>query len=76
MDRRFDRVDEREVLGHFNEVYRRLERLKQEYSALTDESGRRESLERDLTVLKEQVTVLLSRIGDIERRLSGSTPSP
>ena len=31
MDRRFDAIDEkfREVLGHFDEVYRRLERLEQ-----------------------------------------------
>lgn len=82
VDRRFDRVDERfqEVLGHFDEIYRRLERLEQEYyaisqqlrrieAALTDESGRREILERDLATLKEHVGLLQVRIAEIERRL-------
>jgi chromosome segregation ATPase len=75
-------VDERfrEVFGHFEEIYRRLERLEQEYyaisqqlrrieAALTDESGRREILERDLAVLKEHVGLLQARISEIERRL-------
>ena len=41
VDRRFDALDERgvtrfrEVFGHFDEVYRRLERLDQEYYAIT-----------------------------------------
>jgi chromosome segregation ATPase len=72
----------REVFGHFDEIYRRLERLEQEYyaisqqlrrieAALTDESGRREILERDLAALKEHVALLQARIGDIERRLGG-----
>ena len=82
MDRRFDAVDERfgEMLGHFDEIYRRLERLEQEYyaisqqlrrieAALTDESGRREMLERDLAALKEQMVVLQLRIAEIERHL-------
>ncbi|HUP36112.1 MAG TPA: hypothetical protein VNC82_11800 [Candidatus Limnocylindria bacterium] len=62
--------------------YRRMERLEQEYYAisqqlrrieavLTDESGRREILERDLPALKEHVALLQARIGDIERRLGG-----
>jgi hypothetical protein len=38
---------------------------------LTDESGRREILERDLAALKEHVALLQARIGDIERRLGG-----
>ena len=70
----------REVFGHFEEIYRRLERLEQEYyaisqqlrrieAALTDESGRREILERDLAALKEHVGLLQARIGEIERRL-------
>jgi len=87
IDRRFDQVDgqiaelRREMLGHFDEIYRRLERLEQEYHAITqglrrieaslaDESGRREILARDVADLKQQVTALQSRIEDIEARLS------
>ncbi|MBI2533773.1 MAG: hypothetical protein HYW03_16410 [Deltaproteobacteria bacterium] len=87
IDRRFDQVDgqiaelRREMLGHFDEIYRRLERLEQEYHAITQglrrieaglagESGRREILARDLAELKQQVTALQSRIEDIEARLA------
>jgi chromosome segregation ATPase len=87
IDRRFDEVNgqiaelRREMLGHFDEVYRRLERLEQEYQAITqglrriearlsDDSGRREILVRDLEELKQQVTELQSRIEDIEARLT------
>ncbi len=86
IDRRFDRVDgqvtelRREMLGHFDEIYHRLERLEQEYHAITqglrriearlaDESGRREILARDLAELKQQVATLQSRIEDIEARV-------
>ena len=92
IDRRFDEVGRqlgemggqlgdlrRDMLGHFDEVYRRLERLEQEYHAITqslrrievglaDEHGRREILERDLAALKQQVAALQSRIEDIEQR--------
>lgn len=88
-DRRFETIDQRfndlrgEILGHFDEVYRRLERLEQEYQAitqtlrriealLTDERARREILERDLATLRENVAVLNARIEDIERRLRAS----
>jgi len=84
---RFDQIDgqiaelRREMLGHFDEIYRRLERLEQEYQAivqglrrieagLADESGRREILAHDLAELKQQVATLQSRIEDIEARLS------
>jgi chromosome segregation ATPase len=71
-----------EMLGHFDEIYRRLERLEREYHAITqalrrieahlsDESGRREILARDLATLKEQVAALQSRVEDIEHRLRG-----
>jgi len=87
IDRRFDQIDgqvgdlRRELLGHFDEIYRRLERVEQEYQAiiqglrriearLSDESGRREILARDLAELKQQVTDLQSRIEDIEARLT------
>ena len=93
IDRRFDAVDRRfdamearfaefrqELLGHFDEIYRRLERLEQEYQTiiqalrriearLSDEEGRREILTRDLADLKQQVAALQARIEDIEERL-------
>jgi uncharacterized membrane-anchored protein YhcB (DUF1043 family) len=89
IDRRFDTIDRRfdelrgEILGHFDEIYRRLERLEQEYQAITqtlrrieallaDERARREILERDLATLRENVAVLNARIEDIERRLRSS----
>src|SRR5262247_825919 len=78
MDQRFDALDRRfdefraEVLGHFDEIYRRLE---QEYQAIThalrriegrlvDERTRREMLERDLATLRENIAVLNARIAD------------
>jgi uncharacterized membrane-anchored protein YhcB (DUF1043 family) len=86
IDRRFDTSDSRfaefrqEILGHFDEIYRRLERLEQGYHAITqalrrieaslaDERGRREILERDLDTLRENVAILKARIDDIQRRL-------
>lgn len=83
---RFDAVETRitelrhEMLGHFDEIYRRLERLDQEYLAitqalrriearLTDEQGRREIVERDLTNLKQHVAALQARIAVLEQRL-------
>ena len=86
IDRRFDEVDgqfaalRREMLGHYDELYRRLERLEQEYQAITQgllrieaslshESGRREIFTQDLAELKQQVAALQSRIDDIEVRL-------
>lgn len=86
LDRRFESLEHRfeefrsEILGHFDEVYRRLERLEQEYHAITqglrrieallvDERARREILERDLATLRENVAVLKARIDDVERRL-------
>jgi chromosome segregation ATPase len=81
-DRLERRVEEgfREVLGHFDELYRRIERLEQEYHAivqalrriealLADEVQRREILERDLAVLKQQAVLLQARIEELERRL-------
>ena len=86
MDRRFDEVDLRftelrqEMLEHFDEIYHRLERLEQEYHAITqalrrieaglaDERGRREILERALAELKQDMAALQSRIEEIEQRL-------
>jgi chromosome segregation ATPase len=86
MDRRFDEVDLRvtelrqDMLGHFDAIYHRFERLEQEYHAITqalrrieaglaDERGRREILERALAELKQHVAGLQSRIEEIEQRL-------
>ena len=89
IDRRFDSVDRKfdelraELLGHFDEIYRRLERLEQEYQAITQalrriearlgDERRREILERDLTTLRENVAVLSARIEAIEQRLRSSS---
>ena len=86
MDRRFESLHGEfvelrgDLLRHFDQLYRRLERLEQEYQAITqalrrietllaDERGRREILERELAALKENVAVLKARIDDVERRL-------
>jgi chromosome segregation ATPase len=88
IDRRFDEIDlhfselRQDMLGHFDEIYRRLEQLEQEYHAITQalrrieaglagESGRRAILERDLAELKQHVAALQSRIEEIEQRLGG-----
>jgi chromosome segregation ATPase len=86
LGRRIDAVDARitelrgEMLGHFDEIYRRLERLDQEYLAitqarrriearLTDEHERREIIERDLADLKQHLAALQARIVALEQRL-------
>ena len=82
VDRRFDAQDERfrEILGHLDAIYGRLERLEQEYHAIveglrrieaivSDERGRREILERSLVELRERVALLQARIDELERRL-------
>lgn len=86
IDQRFDslhqHMDERfrEVFGHLDAIYRRLETLEQEYQAivqalrrieglLTDEVGRREALERGVDELKRNVSLLQARIEELERRL-------
>ena len=86
IDRRFDSLERRvedgfrDVLGHLDAIYGRLERLEQEYQAivaglrrieaiLTDERTRREILERGLAELKERVALLQARIDELERRL-------
>ena len=79
---RFDTLEQqlRDVLGHFDEVYRRLERLEQEYYAITqalrrietllvDERGKREILEQSLDELKRHALALQARIDELEQRL-------
>jgi len=97
-DRRFEAIDHRcdrgeatrgehderfrELLDHFDQIYRRLERLEQEYQAilqglrrienlLSDERGRREVLERALEELKRQAAALQARIQELEQRVRG-----
>src|SRR4029453_457509 len=77
-DRRIEAFDRRidgprgEILGHFDELYRRLERLEHEYQAMTQtlrrieallahERARREVLERDLATLRANVARLNPR---------------
>ena len=86
VDRRFDTLEtearafRRDVLGHFDAIYHRLDRLEQEYVAITqalrrieallaDEQVRREMLERGVADLKRQITALQARIEEIEGRL-------
>ena len=86
IDQRFEAMqtdlDEkfREVFGHFDALYRRLERLEQEYQTivqalrriealLADETRRRELMERGLAELRENVALLKARIDDLEQRL-------
>ena len=86
IDQRFEAMqadlDEkfREVFGHFDALYRRLERLEKEYQAivqalrrieamLNDETRRRELLERAVAELRENVALLKARIDDLEQRL-------
>ena len=86
VDRRFDALEQRvetgfrDVSGHLEAIYARLERLEQEYHAiveglrrieamLADESARREMLERGLADLRERVALLQARIDELERRL-------
>ena len=82
IERRLDAHDERfrEILGHLEAIYGRLERLEQEYYAIVeglrrietivaDERTRRAVLERGLAELKERVALLQARIDDVERRL-------
>jgi chromosome segregation ATPase len=83
MDLRFTKMIaelRQEMLGHFDAIYLRFDRLEQEYQAilqalrriearLADETGLREILERDLAELKHRVAELQSRIDDLEQRL-------
>lgn len=85
-ERRFDVVDRRltelrhDTLGHFDDIYRRFERLEQQYQAITqalrrieaglaDERGPRELLLRSLAELKQHVEARRPRIEEIEQRL-------
>jgi chromosome segregation ATPase len=78
------RIDEGfcKCFGHFDAVYRRLERLEQEHQAIVEalrrlealwgsDRAQREVIERDLAELRERVALLQARLDDLERRLGG-----
>jgi chromosome segregation ATPase len=86
VDRRFDALEHRleagsrDVTAHFDAMYRRLDRLEQEYVAigqalrrveglLADERGRREIVESGVAELKQHTTLLQARIQALEARL-------
>jgi chromosome segregation ATPase len=81
-DVRFDAIDAqlRDIFGHFDQLYVRLDRLEQEYQAIVQalrriearlggEQERREVLERGVEELKRHVSVLQARIEELEQRL-------
>jgi len=86
VDRRFSEVDRRaeerfrETLGHFDALYRRLERLEAEYFAIVQtlrrietllgtEQAQRAVLERSVTELRSQIVELQARLDAVEARL-------
>lgn len=85
-DRRIDglalRQEEgfREILGHFDELYRRLERLEAEYFAIVqalrrietlvgNEQAQREALGQSVDQLRRQIADLQARLDAVEARL-------
>jgi predicted nucleic acid-binding Zn-ribbon protein len=79
LEQRFD--DFRlEVLGRFDEINRRLDRLEYEHIAITqalrrieallaDERTRRELLERGVAELRQQMSALQTRLDALEQRI-------
>jgi len=95
IDRRFTEADRRvdslavrqeeqfrEILGHFDELYRRLERLESEYFAIVQtlrrietligsERAQREVLGQSVDHLRRQISDLQARLDAVEARLQG-----
>jgi chromosome segregation ATPase len=88
IDRRFTALERRseeqfrEVLGHFDELYRRLERLESEYFAIVQtlrrietlvgsERAQREALGQSVVELRRQIADLQARLDAVEARLQG-----
>jgi chromosome segregation ATPase len=78
----FDAVEQqlRDILGHLDAIYGRLERLEQEYHAITqglrrielllaDERTKREILARGVLELKQRIAGLQARVDELERRI-------
>ena len=70
----------REILGHFDELYRRLERLEAEYFAIVQalrrietlvasEQAQREALGQSVDELRRQIADLQARLDAVEARL-------
>ena len=70
----------REILGHFDELYRRLERLEAEYFAIVQtlrrietlvgsEHAQREALGQSVDQLRRQIADLQARLDAVEARL-------
>jgi chromosome segregation ATPase len=88
MDRRFASMERRseeqfrEILGHFDELYRRLERLESEYFAIVQtlrrietlvgsERAQREAIGQSVDQLRRQIADLQARLDAVEARLQG-----
>jgi chromosome segregation ATPase len=88
VDRLFSDIDRRseerfrEILGHFDELYRRLERLEAEYFAIVQalrrietlvgsEQAQREALGQSVDQLRRQIADLQARLDAVEARLQG-----
>ncbi|HEY7139614.1 MAG TPA: hypothetical protein VIE44_05935 [Methylomirabilota bacterium] len=95
IDRRFTETDRRidslavrqeeqfrEILTHFDELYRRLERLEAEYFAIVQtlrrietlvgsERAQREALGQSVDQLRRQIADLQTRLDAVEARLQG-----
>jgi chromosome segregation ATPase len=88
IDRRFTELERRseeqfrEVLGHFDELYRRLERLEAEYFAIVQtlrrietlvgsERAQREAIGQSVDQLRRQIADLQARLDAVEARLQG-----
>ena len=86
IDRRLDTLETREeqrfreLLGHFDELYRRLERLEAEYFAIVQtlrrietlvagERVQRETLGQSVEQLRSQIAELQARLEAVEARL-------
>jgi predicted nuclease with TOPRIM domain len=88
LHRRIDALDAREeerfreILGHFDDLYRRLERLEAEYFAIVQtlrrietlvagERVQREALTQSVDQLRSQIAELQARLDEVEARVQG-----
>ncbi len=86
IDQRFTALERRseeqfrEILGHFDELYRRLERLEAEYFAIVQtlrrvetlagsEQAQREAIGQSVDQLRRQIADLQARLDAVEARL-------
>jgi len=77
IEKRLDAHDEksRDILQHFDELYRRLERLETAHHAINAAIERiekrldKERLEGEVADLKQRVSTLQERVEDLEKRI-------